>query len=513
MTSVNWSDFGHMAPELLLGAAFIVLVVVDLLLPKRSNRQLTVGLIGGLTLASLLGALALVGIGMAGLEEEGVVSLFGDSYRIDGFSSAVKLLLLSGTAIVALLGLGEAGRDEAIQEKGEYFYLLLPAAIGAMMMASSGSLVTLYVGIELLSITSYVLVGLRRRSYASAEAAFKYVVTGGISSAFILFGMSYLYGVTGSIQLAEIGAALPEAVADFEALVYVGFGCLLAGLAVKIAAAPFHAWAPDVYQGAPGAIASFLAVVSKGAALALTFRLMYTTTLFGGSWMAPEVRDDLFFALLLLAAVSMLAGSLAALRQLNARRLLALSGVANAGYLLVPIGLYITSTHSNNAAELLFYLTAYMMMTLGAFAVLSAVSRSSGHEELKAFSGMYYRSPWLAVAMLVFIVSLAGLPISAGFFGKLFILLGAAGAKSYWIVAVMVLSSVISYYFYFGIARQMFMRSGGSLAAGRERIPTGVPIAVVIWLCAAGTIVLGLFPGLLMDGVDAVFSFSRDFRP
>lgn len=527
------ADMLLMAPELALGAWFVLLVVLELLLPRKVSRIW----IGGLTLAGLLGAFLLVllrMIDMNSVNPAEVISLLGDSYRIDDFGSLLKLLFLAGTSLVVLLGIGSAGQDRAITDKGEYFYLLLPAVMGAMIMASSGNLITLYVGLELLSITSYVLVGMRKRSSLSAEAAFKYVVTGGISSAFILFGMSYIYGVTGSVQLASIREAMPGAVASYEALVYVGFACMLTGFAIKIAAAPFHAWAPDVYQGAPTPIAAFLAIVSKGAALAVVLRIMFAAAWFTGAgegadpWASQGVRGDLFFATLLLAAMAMLVGTLAALRQMNAKRLLALSGVANAGYLLVPIGISVTATHSNNVTEFLVYLVAYLLMTLGAFAVLTVVSQSAGHDELKGFAGMYYRAPWTAVAMIIFVLSLAGLPVSAGFFGKLFILLGAANAKSYWIVVVMVLSTVISYYFYFGLIRQMFMRTGNGVSAsasakqreeaddadanngsGVIRIPFS--IGVVIWSCAAATLLLGVFPGVLINVIDSVFSFHTDF--
>lgn len=529
---LQWSDIWVMAPELALGAWFVFLVILELLLPKSVSRTW----IGGLTLAGFAGAFILVLLRMLDMNSGGsseVISLLGDSYRIDDFGSLMRLFVLAGMAIVTLLGISTAGQDRSITDKGEYFYLLLPAAIGAMVMASSGNLITLYIGLELLTITSYVLVGLRRKSSLSAEAAFKYVVTGGISSAFILFGMSYLYGVTGSVELGAIREALPAAVEHFEALVYVGFGCMLAGFAIKIAAAPFHAWSLDVYQGSPTPVAAFLAVVSKGATLAMVLRVIFSLVLFAGadsrSVAGTGMQNDLFFTVLVVAAISMLVGTLAALRQKNAKRLLALSGVANAGYLLVPIGLGLTMTHSNNVTELLFYLVAYLLMTMGAFAVLTVVSRSVGHDEIKGFAGMYYRSPWTAAAMVIFLLSLAGLPVSAGFFGKLFILLGAANAKYYWITVIMVLSSVISYYFYFGIIRQMFMRSSDGLmdvdhegddSAGEEaespeekpdgtiRVP--VPAGIVIWFCAILTLALGLFPGPVVDVINTVFSIPAD---
>lgn len=504
---LNWSDMLHMAPELSLAAVFLLLVIMDLLLPKRMDRSL----IGWLSLLSLLISIAVTAWQLFDLSESNsagqAISLLGNSYRVDGFGGLLKLVFLSGTSLIILMSLGSLKKDQQLADHAEYYYLLLPAAVGAMIMASSGNLITMYIGLELLSITSYVLVGLRKRSAKSAEAAFKYVVTGGIASAFILFGMSYLYGVTGAVDLGELYSAMPAAISDYKALVYVGFFFLIGGFAIKIAAAPFHAWAPDVYQGAPTPIAAFLAVVSKGAALAVLFRIMFNVALYSVTGNGDSgVADDTFLALLALGAAAMLVGTTAALKQGNVKRLLALSGVANAGYLLVPIGISITLVHSNNFAEFWFYLVAYLLMNVGAFAVLTVVNAAAGHDELSGFSGMYYRAPWTAIAMLVFILSLAGLPLTGGFFGKLFILLGAASAKAYWLIAIMVVSSVISYYFYFRIVRQMFMRSNGDEQTMKVPITTGI----VIWLCASATIALGLFPAPLMTLLDSVFSLQMD---
>lgn len=494
---LTWTDMLYLAPEFSLVLAFLILVVLDLFLPKRTSRLA----IGWLTFISLLLSVGLVIWRLLDMNQGGVsasaISLLGNSYRIDDFGNLLKIVFLIGTALIVLLALGSARDDDTITDKGEYFYLLLPAVVGAMIMTSSGNLITLYIGLELLSLTSYVLVGLKRKSSLSAEAAFKYVVTGGISSALVLFGMSYIYGVTGAVDLGAISEALPAALIDFKALVYVGFTFMLVGFGIKIAAAPFHAWAPDVYQGAPTPVSAFLAVIAKGAALAVVFRIIFATV---------YLPNDIYLGLLVLAAAAMLVGTTTALRQRNVKRLLSLSGVANAGYMLVPIGISITVVHSNNFAEFIFYLIAYLFMTIGSFAILTVVSRAAGHSEMKGFAGMYYRAPWTAAAMVIFILSLAGLPISGGFFGKLFILLGAASAKAYWIVAIIVISSVISYYFYFSLARQMFMRSSSE----DPIIKVSVPIAIVIWLCAAATLALGLFPGPLMEWIDAVFSIKED---
>lgn len=509
----TWSDMIYLAPELSLAALFLILVVLDLFVPQRFNRQF----IGWLTLGGLLLSLTFVVWRMldmnpigASVEEASkageVINLLGASYLVDDFGSLLKIVFLIGTALIVLMSLGFIKQDEGITDKAEFFYLLLPAAMGAMIMASSGNLVTLYIGLELLSVTSYVLVALRKRSSLSAEAAFKYVVTGGIASAFLLFGMSYLYGVIGSVDLGDFAEALPRAMTDYPALVYVGFFFLIAGFCIKIAAAPFHAWAPDVYQGAPTPISAFLAVIAKGAALAALFRILYSTALYITGGAQPNAGDDVFLTLLIIAAIAMIIGTTAALRQRQMKRLLALSGVANAGYLLVPIALNITVVHSNNFSEFIFYLIAYLLMNVGAFAVLTVISQSVGNEELKGFSGLYYRAPWTAAAMVVFILSLAGLPVTGGFFGKLFILLGAANAKAYWLVAIMVISSVISYYFYFGIIRQMFMRSNGE--EGDIKVPAAT--GTVIWICAVITVVLGVFPGPLMGWIDTVFTIQGD---
>lgn len=512
LKSLTWHDAAYLAPEWILIVLFVLLAVVDLVMPRSASRTA----IGWLTLIGLLASLGCVvwrlldmsgtapSVDANGQTVNGAIRLLGDSYRIDNFASMLKIVFLTATSLIVLMSLGTIKREE-VPEKGEYYYLLLPAVLGAMVMASSGDLVTLYVGLELLSITTYILVGIRKHAVQSAEAAFKYVVTGGISSALILFGMSYLYGITGATNLGAMAQAIQQHAADYKALLYVAFFFLAAGLGIKIAAAPFHAWAPDVYQGAPTPVTAFLAVVSKGAALAVAFRIFYNAALFSNTPDAP-IGNDLFLGLMILAAAAMIVGTTAALRQYNVKRMMALSGVANAGYLLVPIGISLKGVHSSNFGEFVFYLAAYLLMNIGALAVLSVVARSSGHEEASGFAGLYYRAPWTAAAMIVFVLSLAGLPVTGGFFGKLFILLGAAQSQVYWIVAVIVASSVISYYFYFRIVRQMFMRS----ASDDPEVSVPFTTGLVIWLCAVATFALGVVPGPVMSWVNEHFTIVYD---
>lgn len=512
LQSLSWSDAAYLAPEWILIVFMVLLAVIDLLLPRRMSRSI----IGWLTLGGLITSLGfvvwrLVSMNSSASETTGangqavstVIRLLADSYRIDNFSSLFKIVFLVATALIVLMSLGTVKRED-IADKGEYYYLLLPAAVGAMIMASSGDMLTLYIGLELLSITTYVLVGIRKHAVQSAEAAFKYVVTGGISSALILFGMSYLYGITGATNLGSMALSLQQHAGDYKALLYVAFFFLLAGLGIKIAAAPFHVWAPDVYQGAPTPITAFLAVVSKGAAFAIIIRLVYNVVFHASSPTAP-LADDVFLAMLIMAAAAMVIGSAAALRQTNVKRLMALSGVANAGYLLVPVGLSLNGMHVSNFGEFIFYLAVYLLMTIGALAVVTVISKSAGHDEISGFAGLYYRAPWTAAAMIIFVLSLAGLPVTGGFFGKLFILLGAAQTKTYWIIAVMAASSVVSYYFYFGFIRQMFMRS-----TLEETVRVPITTGVVIWLCAIATVAIGIMPGPMMSWVNDHFTIIND---
>ncbi|MFW5436639.1 NADH-quinone oxidoreductase subunit N [Paenibacillus apiarius] len=498
-------DLALLAPELTLVIAAILITLIDLVLPRRVNRDL----IGGL---SFIGVLVSLGFVLWKLYEriqhtEAVqaVQLLNHSYRIDEFALLLKIVFLTGTAFILLMSIGNM-RDEEIPHRGEYYYLLLPAALGGMIMASSGDLITLYVGLELLSITSYILVAMKKSDRKSTEGAFKYAVLGSVASAFILYGMSFLYGITGSTQLGAMAQGLAGNSASFEALIYVSFILMLVGFGFKIAAAPFHAWSPDVYQGAPTPVTAFLAIVSKGAGLAILFRVFYSLFLgLGGPEMV--IYRDFSTMLLAVAALSMVIGTAMALRQANVKRLLALSGIANAGFLLVPIALNLLGNHlhTSNFSEFMYYLVAYLFMTIGTFAVHMIMERSSGHDEMSGYAGLYYRSPWLAVAMTVFVLSLAGIPITAGFFGKLYIILGAVASKAVWIAILMMVTGVVSFYFYFGFIRQMYMRAGNE-AQVRVSLTQGFVVAI----CVLAVISLGVFPDIVMKAIQRTFSLGAD---
>lgn len=499
-------DIVHLAPELSLVISAVVLSLLDLGLPRSFSRTL----LGWLALVGVAISAAFVIGDIATLNPAGAaqpvepITLLGGSWRVDDYANLFKLLFLAGTALVLFMSIGNVKEDD-IPHRGEFFYLFLPATIGAMVMASSGDLITLFVGLELLSITSYVLVGMRKKLYASNEGAFKYVVTGGISSAVILYGMSFLYGMSGSTNLAAINQALANNYTAFEPLVYVAFFLLLAGFGFKIAAAPFHMWAPDVYEGAPAPATAYLAVVSKAAGFAITLRVLYSVFGIGGM-LQLDIHADVLTAIGVLAAAAMIVGNFVALRQTSMKRLLAYSGVANAGYLLIPISTHFGIVHFSNFSELFFYLIAYLLMNIGAIAVFMVVSDSTKDESVSAFAGLYYRAPGLAAAMVILLLSLAGLPVTGGFFGKLYIMLGTMQMHQYWLAAVMIGTSVVSFYYYFGVIRQMFLRSSTEDTAIRSTVTS----QITIWICAAATLLTGLFPHVVLRFIEHIFSVQSD---
>ncbi|MFC5469638.1 NADH-quinone oxidoreductase subunit N [Cohnella suwonensis] len=505
--TLTWDDAWTLAPEIVLSLFTILLILLDLFLPKRTNRDL----IGWLSIAGLVAAAACVLFmidlvnGSSSDSSSGVQILLGGSYVVDDFGNLLKLAFLGAAALIVLGSLGTV-KDDQVPIKGEMYYLVLPAVLGAMVMSSSGDLITMFVGLELLSITSYILVAVRKRNRASGEAAFKYVVTGGVASAFILYGMSFLYGITGATNVTAIRESLASMQGGFDALLYIAFFLMIAGFAVKLALAPFHAWAADVYQGAPTPVTAFLGVVAKGAAFAMLYRI-FVNTIYALGQSNAQIKNDLLLALSVLAAAAMIVGTTGALRQRNLKRLLALSGVANAGILLIPLTTaFKTEMHADFFSEFLFYLLAYVFMNVGAFTVLTVVGRSSGSETLSSFAGLYHRSPWIAVSMTVLLCSLAGLPVTGGFFGKLYILFGTAQTHDYWIGAILLVTTIVSYAVYFGIIRQMYLRSG-SVDGGLE-----VPAAsgIVIGLCVIATLALGVFPSPVMSWIHDTFSVFSD---
>lgn len=495
-------DWGTMTPEFIILGVATALSVLDLFMPKHADRKVLgwIGFIG--ILAAILSLVMLIG--------SETTSILFDTFRLDSFAIAFKLILLVGSALVMLLAIDFPHNEGLEDYKGEFFYLFLAALLGAMMMASSGDLITLFVGLELLSIPSYILAGMRKRNLQSNESAMKYVINGGISSAITLFGMSYVYGLAGTTNLKGI-ATVFGGISDGQHIYLLGlaFFMIFIGLSFKLASAPFHMWAPDVYQGAPTPVTAFLSVVSKTAGFVIILRILLSV--FGYIPVAGEEGQQipLLFALQdyigFLAGATMIIGNVVALRQRNIKRLFAYSSIAHAGYILVAL----TAMSFVTFDSIWFYLLAYVLMNLGAFAIIQLITAKTGSEDISHFAGLYRRAPLLAVTMGIFILSLAGIPGTAGFIGKLNIFLGAlmVDQAHYVLVSIMIATTVVSYFYYFGIMTQMFFRP----AADDAKIEMPAGISAVVIITAAATILFGVLPNVAMDFLHANFNQFVDF--
>lgn len=490
-------DWSYLLPEFIILGSATILSLLDLVLGKHVNRAI----IGWLSLLAVVIAGIFVFKNIVALDQP--YSYMADMMRVDDFGNAFKLLFLAGVAFTLLISLSYLKSGE-VTHQGEYYYLLLAGLLGSMVMASSADLITMFVGLELLSLASYVMVGLRKNSLKSNESSFKYVVSGSIATAFTLFGMSYVYGLTGTTNLSLVMERLADAAqGGYGFLIFLAFAFLTVGLTFKISAAPNHMWAPDVYQGAPTPVTAFLAVVSKGAGFALIFRLILNAFIaVPNAAQKSFFQEDIGFYLSILAVLSMIIGNTMALRQTNVKRLMAYSGIAQAGYLLVPF----VSLSNLFFEQVIFFLFAYLLASFGAFAVIMVVTRDQQTEEMKAFAGLYHRSPMVAVAMTIFLLSLAGIPVTAGFFGKFYLFISAIAFTKYWLAGFLFATSIISYYYYFGFIRQMYMRPGETEAP--LRLPK--TIAFVLVVTALATVVFGIIPGTAIDFIHNNFNAHFD---
>jgi NADH-quinone oxidoreductase subunit N len=488
-SQITFADVWHvMAPEMVLVLAGFFILVFDLFVSRESSRRWS-PLFG---IAALVAALGLIINNFAVVASEGPGQLSNALYVLDDFGNVFKLLFAFGTLLTILMSIDFLKHNPGVKV-AEYTYLLLFATVGAFAMASALDLITLFVGIELLSISSYILIGMRRNNARSTEGAMKYLVIGSIASALFLYGMSFIYGVTGQTNIGIGAQMIGQMWIEMKPMLLLGFLLMLVGFGVKIALAPFHMWAPDTYEGAGNPITSFLAVISKAAGFALLFRVF----LFGFG----SEFGDVYMYLAVLAALTMVVGNVSALAQKNIKRLLAYSSVAQAGYLLIPIAVLGQGSSMSNIwlalGEIVFYLAGYLFMTMGAFAVLTAVTREAGTESIEAFRGLYKRAPFQAVAMAIFMLSMAGMPITAGFFGKFYIFLGAINTEMYWLAALLFLTSAIAFYYYFGVLRAMFFKESEEGVTAQPPLPWS--LNVIVWLGLAGTLVLGVFPDTFLQ--------------
>ena len=471
----NLPSLGYALPELVLGGAVIALFLLDLVVKDKER-------LGDLALV----VMAVVVVLTTRLLWTPERTLFFRSIVLDGFALYFKLLLSLAAFGAVWMSIGSNEVRRANQ--GEYYGVLLASTLGMLFMASANNLLMAYLSLEFVSLTSYVLAGYMRHSRRAGEASLKYLIYGGVASGAMIYGMSWIYGLAGSLDFQAIHTALAGG-GETALPLYVGLLLTLTGLGFKIAAFPFHMWAPDVYEGAPIPVSGFLAVGSKAAGFALLIRFFYTGLahangagvyeLVGGvSW------DQLVIALSIL---TMTFGNLAALnQQANVKRLLAYSSIAHAGYTLMG---FVVLTDDGLKA-MLFYLAIYYLMNLGAFLVVMLVANSTGREDLAGFRGLAWRGgAWPAVAMAIFMFSLTGLPPFGGFVGKMYLFAAVVEKKLYLLALAGVVNSVISLFYYAKVVRTMFLEQP---TGGEGPVSVDLHNGVLLGALAVGTVVLGV---------------------
>lgn len=502
---MNYADLLRVTlPETALEIAALLVLVVDLaFLPKAAlqTREMVAAILG---VAGCAAAMAVLPIQAgSGIAYPGSTQLM---LSTGGYSTIAQIGILMLTVLTLFLVIG----SEFTQHIGEYVAVVLMAATGGLLISAAQDLLVIFVGLELLSLGLYILTAFSKKSEKSAEGAMKYYLFGGMSAAFLLFGFSYLYGLTGSTNLHEVMRGLYLGnVQSASPLLYVALVMVAAGLGFKVAAAPFHLWAPDTYEGAPAPAAAFIASVSKVASFAL---------LIGISTAAGHVLGDLPHAsfatlvvgpipkylgfsapwsvlVMLLAVASMVLGNLAALAQSSVRRLLAYSAIAHAGYILLALGYFSQSTTSTYAV--LYYILTYGLTTIGAFAAVAVVERDGGSDRMDAFLGLYKRNGLLAAIMMVLFLSLAGIPPLVGFWAKFNLFAAVLGVNRgvvpFTIVALAVAMSAVSLYYYLQVLKRVFV-----MPAANEAQVKGNPITMgVLAVIALAVVLLGCLPGLL----------------
>lgn len=474
---MTWSDTIYLLPEIVLSIGASFLLIAPVLGFRTSHRSARVAMfvVLGLTLLSVIYASRAV-------ESLPQSSAFHSMFVLDRFAVFFKILFIVAVGLVAVLSM-DFLRDGSYSA-WEYYSLLTFALCGMTFMASGVHLISIYIGLELLSLSSYILAGYYKAEAKSTEAAMKYFVLGTVSSAILLYGISLIYGVCGTLNLHRIDRVLGTLVTN-DALI-IGIMMMTAGLCFKVAAVPFHVWTPDVYVGSPTPITAFLSTASKAAAFAVFARIFYLAL--------SDFRIDWGIVLGGIAALSMIVGNLAAITQDNIKRMLAYSTIAHAGYALLGI----VAMNDVGLQGILVYMVVYVFANIGVWATVMLLSRGAyAGETIGDFQGLHSRSPFAAFCMVVFLLSLGGIPPTAGFIGKYFLFAAAVRSGYGWLAIIAVLTSAISMFYYLRVVVAMYLREGEVEGA----ISTSYPLRLTIAVCLIATLVLGVVPSPLLDQV------------
>jgi NADH-quinone oxidoreductase subunit N len=463
------ADYVRILPEIILSVFGMIVMLLEPLLDEKTGQKI-------LGLIALLGALA--GLGATWMMAQSPGLGFWNMVQVDGFSVFFHALVIAIAAVVIL----SSYEYMAVQRirAGEYYALILFGVVGMALMSSAIELVLIFIALEISSISSYVLAGFRRHEAASAESSLKYFLLGSFATAFFLYGVALMFGATGSTNIGQIGRTLQAGPIPLLAFVAVAF--MFVGLGFKVAAAPFHIWTPDVYEGAPAPVVGFMSTAPKAAAFAVLLRVVFVVNV-----------HDLFWIIWVSAALSMTLGNVGALVQNNVKRLLAYSSIAHAGYLLVAFA----AAPGLGTSAAMFYTAAYAAMNLGAFAVVSHFANSGERfVTLEDYEGLGRSSPLLAATLTIFLLSLIGIPMTGGFFAKFYVFSAAVKANLIWLTIIGVLNSGVGAYYYLRVIVMMYMRES------RKEVPvTPVPFALglAVVACLAATLYLGILPSRVLQ--------------
>lgn len=475
------SELSYLTVELVTAALCLTLLVIGLLLPPNQKKG-----IGNLTIVTLL-----IILGLTLLNTGSSQTVFGGTYIVDPFATFFKQLFLIAAILTGLIS--KDFLQQISYNHGEFYALLVAALLGMMIMASAGELITLYIGLELMTITFCILASYKKTDAKSAEAGVKYIILGAMSSGVLLYGLSLVYGLTGTTSIAGIAESLTSG--QISPLLILAMIFLLAGFAFKISVVPFHMWSPDIYEGSPTPVTAFLAVASKAAGLAAFLRVFMVAL--------PSLESYWIIIAVVLAILTMVLGNLVAIPQTNIKRMLAYSSIAQAGYLLLGV----IAFSSLGIAAILFHSILYVFANVGAFAVAGAFSRATGSDEIRDYSGLAQRSPLLAAVMLICLLSLAGIPPLAGFVGKFYLFTAIIDKGMVWLAFIGIGMSMVSVYYYLIVAKAMYL---GQPPAEAEpiKISGGTQVALVITMLV--TILFGIYPTPLTNVALAV---AKAFLP
>lgn len=479
------TDLFRFLPEIILTLAGTLVMVLEPLKP-RGNRSF----IYALTLLALFAAMwgSVVAFSNPG-------PAFQNMLVIDGFATFFRVLVIA-VGILTVLSSHQYLRQERA-ESGEYYALVMFSLVGQCVMVSANELIMLFIGLEVSSIATYVMAGYLRDDKRNNESALKYFLLGSFATAFLLYGVAWIYGLTGSTNLVEIRRILmtPD-IRPSVLLTGVAAALMFVGFAFKVSAVPFQVWAPDVYQGAPAPVSAFLSAGPKAAAFAILLRVYLTAF--------QPIADRWEPFVWMSALLTMIVGNFAALQQTNIKRLLAYSSIAHAGYVLVAV----TSHSEVGAAAAMFYLAAYAFMNVGAFAVVTYFSRKGEkYLSIDDLSGLGQRQPGTALLFTVFLLSLIGVPLTGGFFGKFYVFKAALDANLVWLTVLGLLNSAVAAYYYLRIVVVMYMNEPGAACDNLPPLPTG--IKATLWSAAAATLILGIFPSLVLDFAGKSVAFVK----